>query len=77
MEPNLSASSLHILRLKLQEPLNVGMDEFDDIAAIASDTHFPVSIEEAVDAYDKEGVTRLINLWKQYSIPPTVDLYYV
>ena len=32
------------------------MDHFNDIAALARDATFPVSIEEAAEAYEKEGV---------------------
>lgn len=41
------------------------MDRFDDIEVLACGDIFPVSIEEAAEAYEKEGVKRLLKLWKR------------
>lgn len=43
------------------------MDYFDDIAAIALGPAGPVSLVEAVEAYERDGVKRMIKLWKQYA----------
>jgi hypothetical protein len=41
------------------------MDYFDNIAALALGPVNPPSLEEAVAAYEKEGVTRMVRLWKR------------
>jgi hypothetical protein len=41
------------------------MDYFDNIAALALGPVNPSSLEEAVAAYEKEGVTRMVRLWKR------------
>jgi hypothetical protein len=43
---------------------NMG-DYFDDIAAIASGSTRPLSMEDAVKAYEKDGVQRMLKLWKR------------
>jgi hypothetical protein len=46
--------------------LLVNMDHFDDdIAAMALGSTTDVSLEEAAEAYEKEGVRRMIKLWKR------------
>jgi hypothetical protein len=38
---------------------------FDEIAALASGTTPPTTIIEAAAAYEKEGVKRMVKLWKR------------
>ncbi|KAF1922500.1 uncharacterized protein M421DRAFT_10501 [Didymella exigua CBS 183.55] len=44
------------------------MDLFDDIAALAGDENPFVSIEEAAEAYDRDGITRILKLWKRFAV---------
>ena len=53
---------LYLLLFESQGRRDANMDQFDDIAALACGETVPVSIEEAVEAYEKEGVKRLLKL---------------
>ena len=48
------------------------MDQFDDIAVLACGKTIPVSIEEDAEAYEREGVKRLLRLWKRQDPDDTV-----
>ncbi|KAF2866589.1 hypothetical protein BDV95DRAFT_611650 [Massariosphaeria phaeospora] len=43
------------------------MEYFADIAALALGPIKPASLEEAVSAYEKDGVTRMVKLWKKFA----------
>jgi hypothetical protein len=47
------------------ELLTKTMNHFDDIAAIAEGSVGPASFMEAVEEYEKDGVARMIKLWKR------------
>jgi hypothetical protein len=40
------------------------MDLFDDVAAIAVGAQVKIALEDAVKAYEKDGVTRVLKLWR-------------
>jgi hypothetical protein len=52
------------------------MDYFDNIAALALGPVNPSSLEEAVAAYEKEGVTRMVRLWKRL-VPFFISYFYM
>jgi hypothetical protein len=41
------------------------MDFFDDIAALAAGEHEKVPLQDAVQKYEKDGVTRVLGLWRR------------
>jgi hypothetical protein len=52
------------------------MDYFDNIAALALGSINPPSLEEAVAAYEKEGVTQIVKLWKRL-VPLVMSYLYI
>jgi hypothetical protein len=42
------------------------MEIFDDIAALAAGVHEKIPLEDAVQKYERDGVTRVIGLWRRY-----------
>jgi hypothetical protein len=50
------------------------MDLFDDIAAIAAGAQVKIALEDAVKAYKRDGVTRVLKLWRKYVAVPRCDI---
>jgi hypothetical protein len=46
---------------------------FDDIAAIAAGAQVKIALEDDVKAYERDGVTRMLKLWRKYVVVPKYD----